>query len=329
MSTTKISVSLPRELVTRIEETRAVSQLPFSTAIADLLRQALHERSRVPALERQVADLEKALAAANVELKLRPEMDSRDYLQNLPAGTSQHADDLQWLERQRRQLEADLESARREMVEWRESSAAWEEECTAAEAKLARGKAERAQLQREIGARAEMIASKDADIAKLSAQHSLQMREQAHVAYGWGLITAVPAMAALALLLLFMVPADTGAMRFIATAAMGHIGDRQRAAARLHGMPLAGNNSQLQLYALAHVGDNRERLFGCFKKAAALKPNRRRKSVPCTIDVPHELEVEAILLRKGPLPLPDDVRRALRRSERAIVTVTPALMERD
>jgi hypothetical protein len=329
MSTTKISVSLPRELVTKIEETRAVSQLPFSASIADLLRQALHERSRVPVLERRVADLEKALAAANAELKLRPPIDSRDYLLNLPAGTSKRADDLQWSERQRRQLAAELESARREMVEWQESSAAWEEECTTLEAKLARCKAERVQLQREIGARAEMIASKDADIARLSAQHSLQMREEAHVAYGWGLITAVPAVAALALLLLFLVPSETGAMRFIATAAMGETGDRHRAAVRLHGMPLGGINSQLQLYVLAHVGDNRERLFDCFQKAVALKPNRRRKSIPCTIDVPHEQEVEAVLLRKGPLPLPQEVRRALRRSERVIVTVTPAMTEHD
>ncbi len=324
MSSTKISASLPKELLAGIEAMRKETNVPFSVTNAELLRRGLREQTEVPKLQVRVAKLEAALAAANAELANRPEIDSRDYLLSLPPGTSAVADDLQWSEKQRRQLEVDLEAANRNAAEWEESSAVWEDRCDALKRTVAAREAHRDRLKATIVERERTIAHKDSDIAKLRTEHRSQMYAQALQAFGQGLFTGFPVAVVLSLLFLFLVPHDTAAMRFVATAAMGETGDRQRAAARLHGMPLGRAESQLQLYALVHTGENGERLNRCFEKASALKPRGKRQSIPCTLDVPREVELATTLVRKGPFNLPRHLRSELRRNEKVVVTATPS-----
>jgi hypothetical protein len=112
------------------------------------------------------------------------------------------------------------------------------------------------------------------------------LKRNEKVNFHTGLTFSVLMVAATSALLLFIVPHDTWAMRTVAAAAMGKTFTREKAAARLHGMPLGGVETQIQLYALVHTSPNRERLDACFKKAAAIPAKAKCQKIPLHDQLP-------------------------------------------
>lgn len=79
---------------------------------------------------------------------------------------------------------------------------------------------------------------------------------------------------------------------------MGTWADVPAAAARLHGGPVTGANTLLQLYALVRSGDNPARLDACFEKS--LKLTSSQPPISCTVKVPPEFALYSDVVTSGP-----------------------------
>jgi len=103
-------------------------------------------------------------------------------------------------------------------------------------------------------------------------------------------------------ILLLLTPYEALPMRLVATGAMGTLGNEQKAAVRLHGGPLEGGDTLLQVYALVKAGDNPKRLGACFVRAnaAGLKSRAQDSVVDCTIRVPGKFAAYSDLVTFDP-----------------------------
>ena len=124
-------------------------------------------------------------------------------------------------------------------------------------------------------------------------------------------------------LTLLLVPYESGAMRAVATAAMGTWSDVPAAAARLHAGPIGGRDTLLQIYALVHAGRNPERLDACFLRSRRTTATDKLAAINCTIKVPAEFELYTTVVTSGPYAgtsrskrAMDDARRQLAALER-------------
>jgi FtsZ-binding cell division protein ZapB len=312
--------SLPPELMQALDEEAMTSRRSVNAIVVERLCGALEAQRLAQQLQADNGQLSDEVAKLEADLATRPPPDFQDLILQQTPGTAK-------LIRERDEAQAECDRLTSELAQMRQSQQDWEQwgrrrdaACKALKKEVEQLSAQRDGLRATIRERDKTIEAHVPEIRKIREAHRGQMRVQALIGVTHGLVIAIPLMA----LLLFLTPHETSAMRFVATAAMGETGDRQRAAARLHGMPLGGAGSQLQLYALVHTGKNGERLNRCFEKAWGLKPKGKRQSIPCTIDVPREVELATTLLRKGPFDIPRDIRTELKRNENATITAIPS-----
>lgn len=324
MSSVRKTFLLPESLAQGLdEEAMASGQSANAILVARLQAEAALRREK----ERLAAEAQK-LGAEVVRLKAdlatRPPPHFQDSLLRRTPGTAKLLDERDAAREECRKLEAALAEAGQDAEEWRDSSAAWEEQCEALEDKLKRSEAHRDRLALRLKEKEALLEARVADLSKRSADHEARLERVSLTAFRRGMLAGVPMVAVLAGLLLFLLPADTSAMRFVASAAMGATMEPERAAARLHGQHLGGFQTQVQLYALAHTGKNGERLVSCFRRASEIPEKARRQTVDCTIQVPGRLVVESTLLLKGPFELEKPLRRQLRDSDTAEINTAPA-----
>jgi hypothetical protein len=299
----KVSLSLPADLFEAVSRTARGNDRSRSQEVSELIRTGLTARKQIDGLYREIAQLKERLATAEAKPK-PPPPDARDFLTGWSPGTSKLRDELRWAEENRRQQEADAAEARRECRAWKAKAA----ELRAANASQS---TELTAIQDRVAAAEQ--AQADAEAA-LAAELVRKLPWHFHVPIPIFDVTVIPkhyikpdplswrqgfaAASLVAGLILFLTPHQWSSMRSVSSAAMGTWGDIPQAAARMHGGPILGRDTLLQIYALVRAGKNPDRLDACFEKARKLKPGQ--KAIDCSIKVPHEFELFADVVTSGP-----------------------------
>jgi len=299
----KVSLSLPADLFEAVSRSAQGNDRNRSQEVSELIRTGLTARKQIDQLYREISQLKERLAKAEAKPK-SPPPDARDFLTGLAPGTSKLRDELRWAEENRRQQEADAAAARRECQAWKAKAA----EVRAANAKQC---AELQTMQERVATAEQALAGAEGAFA---AELARKVPWHFHVPIPIFDVTVIPrhyskpdtpswrrgfaAASLIAGLLLFLTPNEWSSMRNVASAAMGTWGDMPKAAARLHGGPIMGRDTLLQIYALVRADKNPDRLDACFKKALKLKPGQ--KAISCTIKVPREFELYADVVSSGP-----------------------------
>jgi hypothetical protein len=304
----KTSLSLPADLFEAISRAAQADDQSRSQKVAELIRLGLTARQQIDALYRENARLKQTiedqaarLASAEASLK---KLDPRDYLTGAAPGTAKLRDDLAIAEKARRQAEADAAEATRAAKQLRskarelqERNAALDERCTKADEAFRHANAERGNALRQLQAeRARKVPWYWRVTLPDIRFHRLNVGYLASHAASWrrGFLAAW----LLVGLGLFLIPHQWAVMRYTAVAAMGTWGDIPKAAARLHGGPITGQDTLLQIYALVRAGDNPARLDACFRKSLSL--TSQQPPVNCTILIPPEFSLYTDVVASGP-----------------------------
>lgn len=304
------------------EEAMASGQSGNAILVARLQGEAALRREKEQ-LAAEVPRLGAEVARLKADLATRPPPNFQDSLLRQTPGTAKLLDERDAARVRVRELEAALAKAQDLRGKWRDYAEALEQERDDLGAELKRTEARCDRLVASVKEKDALLETRAQELTRTRADHEAKLERAVEGAFNRGLVTAVPTVAVLAVLLLFLVPADTTPMRFVASAAMGATMEPERAAARLHPQPLGGFRTQVQLYALAHTQKNGERLEACFERARQIPAKGKRQTVDCTIRVPGSLEVESTLLLKGPFELPKPLRRQLRRTNTAEIDTAP------
>lgn len=305
------------------EEAMASGQSVNAILVARLQGEAAVRREKEQ-LAAEGQRLGAEVARLKADLATRPPPNFQDSLLRQTPGTAKLLDERDAARVECRKLEAALAKAQDLRGKWRDYAEALEQERDDLGAELKRTEARCDGLVASVQQKDALLETKAQELTRTRADHEAKLERAVEGAFRRGMVTAVPTVSVLAVLLLFLVPADTTAMRFVASAAMGATMEPERAAARLHPQPLGGIRTQVQLYALAHTEKNGDRLAACFERARQIPAKAKRQTVDCTIRVPGSLEVESTLLLKGPFELERPLRRQLRRTDTAEIDTAPA-----
>ncbi|MFQ3595897.1 MAG: hypothetical protein SNJ63_07270 [Sphingomonadaceae bacterium] len=305
------------------EEAMASAQSVNAVLVARLQGEAAVRREKEQ-LAAEVQRLGAEVARLKADLATRPPPNFRDSLLRQTPGTAKLLDERDAARVACRKLESALAKAQDLRGKWRDYAEALKQERDDLGAELKRTEARCDRLVASGKEKDALLETRAQELSRTRADHEAKLERAVEGAFQRGMVTAVPTVSVLAVLLLFLVPADTTAMRFVASAAMGATMEPERAAARLHPQPLGGFRSQVQLYALAHTEKNGERLAACFERARQIPAKAKRQTVDCTIQVPGSLKVESTLLLKGPFELERPLRRQLRRTDTAEIDTAPA-----
>ncbi len=299
----KVSLSLPSDLFQAVSQSALNSERSRSQEVSELIRTGMTARVQIDQLYREIAQLKEKLARAEAK-PTPPPPDARDFLTGWAPGTSKLRDELRWAESNRKQQEADATEARREGQRWKakaaELRAAYTEQCLALTATQER--LETAEHARAIAE--EALATELARKVPWSFRvpiprfHCTAVEWVYRKPNGHSWRRGFAAASLVAGLILFLTPHEWSSMRLISSAAMGTWGDIPKASARLHGGPIAGRDTLLQIYALVGAGKNPDRLDACFEMARKLKPGQM--AISCTIKVPREFELYANVVTSGP-----------------------------
>ena len=314
MNHEKISISMPPDLLAQLDGRGRRADLSRSQVIADLLRAGLNAEPRVQQLEVRIRELEsrpKTPIASHL---------SADFLKNDRRGTDRLKQNLSMVERQ-------LAEARSEVVHLQAWSNSHERAAKTAQDEVVRLEG-RLSEQQELQARLEVEIALEKDrkvpwhvrvpVAIILPQILRPKLERPNLqSFAAGVCTAMTA-AALAML---VISYESGVMRAVATAAMGTWGDVPAAAARLHGGPLGGRGTVLQIYALANAGRNPARLDACFERSRKLSANDTLKAIDCSIKVPAEFELYATVVSSGPHAKTSRGKRTLDAAQRQLAAV--------
>jgi hypothetical protein len=324
MSSVRKTFLLPDALARSLDEEAMTSGQSANAILVARLTGEAALRQEKEKLAAEVPRLAAEVARLKADLADRPPPNFQDSLLRQTPGTAKLLDERDAARVACRKLEATLAKAQDLRGKWRDYAEALEQERDDLGAELKRTEARCDRLVASVKEKDALLETRAQELTRTRAKLETKLERAVEAAFRRGLVTAVPTVAVLAFLLLFLVPADTTAMRFVASAAMGATMEPERAAARLHPQPLGGFRSQVQLYALAHTEKNGERLATCFKRARQIPAKAKRQTVDCTIQVPGRLEVESTLLLKGPFELEKPLRRQLRRTDTSEIDTAPA-----
>jgi hypothetical protein len=317
--------SLPEELSDDLERTAMARGLSASAVATERLRDFQAAQQQVVQSLAELAQARAHAAALEADLATRPPRDFRDSKLNLPPGMSKLIDDLQRSEKQGQRLKADAADAMREAEAWRKSSAVWEGRCEAARREVASAEERNGRLLADLRQHRIEMQSLEEQACKREGEYKAALEAEStdslFKGFGCGTLVALVASCFIGFLVLLLWPADSWPMRFVATTAMGAMGDPERAAVRLHGAPLAGVETQFQLYALLQAQGNEQRLKKCLDAVNRIRPGKGRQWVPCTLRMPREVELQSAVVQRGPFDLPRPLRRLLRRNAQVTVTL--------
>lgn len=324
MSSVRKTFVLPDALARSLdEEAMASAQSVNAILVARLQGEAALRREKEQ-LAAEGQRLGAEVAWLKADLATRPPPNFQDSLLRQTPGTAKLLDERDAARVACRKLEAALAKAQDLRGKWRDYAEALEQERDDLGAELKRTEARCDRLVASGKEKDALLETKAKELTRTRADHEAKLERAVEGAFRRGMVTAVPTVSVLSVLLLFLVPADTTAMRFVASAAMGAAMEPEQAAARLHPQPLGGFRSQVQLYALAHTEKNGDWLAACFERARQIPAKAKRQTVDCTIQVPGRLEVESTLLLKGPFDLEKPLRRQLKRTDTAEIDTAPA-----
>lgn len=289
----KVSISIPSDLLAELDERSHLSDLSRSQTIVDLLAVALQAESRIRQLEARVRERE------NEPKTPVPSHLSADFLTGDRRGTHRLKQKLSLSERQF--AEARAEAAR--LQAWSNSheraTKVAQEEIARLNHELSQQRENETRLEHELGI--ERARSLPWHIRFPIPIIQLRIfRPEVERPLWRSFAKGGGAMVLAAFLALLFVPYESGAMRWVGSAAMGTWGDIPAAAARLHGGPIGGGDTLLQIYALTHSGRNPERLDACFARSRKLPETEKSTAIDCTIKVPSEFELYTTVITSGP-----------------------------
>jgi hypothetical protein len=300
----RVTLSLPLALEQELRADAEDRDMSISALAAERLAAGRTAPGAIAALEAQVARLE-------TELKARPAPDFEDVILARAPGASELLRARRAAQARCAGLEARLHAALCDARAARAALTACAERRVAVERWASHTEGDRDRLETDLARCGKAIDRLNAEREALGVAHRDALRAMERRVCWRGFLAAWPGVALFVLALLAVVPHDTR--------------DPERAAARLRRQPKGGVDTQLQLHAPAHSGDNRARLSDRQRRAEALAARGGRPSVECVIEAPATPRLRAALLRDGPVDRSPDARRLLRESGVArIVTPDPA-----
>lgn len=265
----KISISITGDLLTQLDERSRRSDVSRSQTIVDLLTVGLQAEPQIRQLEARVRERE------SLPKKLIPPHLSADFLTGDRPGTDRLKQKLSSLERQLAEAHANSFRAQAWADSHERAAKVAREDVARLDRELSQGRENDIRLEQALGLeRARRIPWHIS--LPIPIMQPRVFRPAVESPHWRSFLKGVGTTVFAGFLALLLVPYKTGAMRAFATAAMGTWGDIPAAAARLHGGPIAGQETLLQIYALMHAGRNPERWMPVF-----LDPGSSRLPTTC------------------------------------------------